>query len=290
MPARRKLETLVVIAVAVVFQWFFMYTKHAPALRPIIPFGDDPYDALGSLTSIVNILLGVLLLVRAFRPYRRSKPSAMQDRYLRRTQAAVLLLILTTLAADAVALARLPHSWIGSPARYELVALVGAMALLAGAALGLILALPGPAPSEATGSRMWMPALLTGSIFVIVLAVYPLAWIDTLIPHLFTCIVGDLLLFVPVAILTQALLPDTNASAAAARQRSSPFAWAGATLAAILIGAWLFLAEMMEGGPPSLRMRLLVASVYIGLVVAGVLIALACLWRPLGLGRRAEAV
>ncbi len=58
-------------------------------------------------------------------------------------------------------------------------------------------------------------------------------------------------------------------------------------MAGLLIGAWLFIAEMTEGGGPmsALRFRVFVASVYIGLTIAGLLIAVAFLKRPLGLGQ-----
>jgi len=79
-PARQKLHSIVILGVAAAFQWFFMFTKHDPDLRAIIPFGDDPYDALGSFATIVNILLCLLLLWRSFHPMRGLAPSPAATR------------------------------------------------------------------------------------------------------------------------------------------------------------------------------------------------------------------
>lgn len=286
MPARQRINAVVTVGVAVAFQWFFMFTKHDPGLRPVIPFGDDPYDALGSFASIVNIFLCLLLLWRAFRPYGGRAPSPEQIQYLRRTQAAVPLLILVTLAADAVAMARHPHMWIGS--QNKLLALFTGMTVISSGALWLILSsTPEPRPPQRR-EEMIAPAIVS-ALFLLILAFYPEHLIGRLFTHLVTVLIGDLLLFAPVSILLRFLLPDQQNSGwrHASTRVGSMLVWTGGVLAALLIGVWLFLSEMSEdGGPmPPPRLRLIVASVYIGLTLAGMIIAVAFLRRPLGLGQ-----
>ena len=90
--------------------------KARPALRDVIPFGDDPYDAAGSFGVIVGMLIALLSLVRAFRPYREA-PSTAQRTYLVRSQEAVVLVVFLTLASDVVAMGRHPSMWFGASSR-----------------------------------------------------------------------------------------------------------------------------------------------------------------------------
>ena len=291
MTTRRKIDSLVVIGVGAAFQWFFMFTKHDPALRPIIPFGNDPYDALGSFATIVNILLFLLLLWRTFRSYRGRVPSPEQIQYLRRTQAAVLLLIIVTLAADAVAMVRHPHMWIATRAQNKLLVVCAGMTAISLAALALIRASSQDRMPTQDQNRTTSVAVIS-ILFVVILSVYPEQWINRMSTHFVTVLIGDLLLFAPAAVLLQFLFPDVMGLGAAGGQTksrsTSSYVWIGSTVFALLIGAWLFVAEMTEGGAyaPPLRMRLFVASVYIGLTLAGVFIALVFLSRPLGLAQR----
>lgn len=288
MPAKQKVVSVVIVGVAVAFQWFFMFTKHDPSLRPVIPFDDDPYDALGSFTSIVDILLCLLLLWRAFRPYAGRAPLPGQIQYLRRTHAAVPLLILVTLAADAIAMVRHPRMWIGADSQNKLLALFAGMMVVSGGTLWLVRS---TAPEIAVARRRnaKISSWVVASISLLILAFYPEHLIQRLSTHLVTVLIGDLLLFAPVSVLLRSLLPDpeTSEEGHAPTRLGSVLVWTGGVLAALLIGIWLFLAEMTEGGGPMppLRLRLLVASVYIGLTVGGMLVAVAFLRRPLGLGQ-----
>lgn len=286
MPLRLKINSFITIAVAAAFQWFFMFTKHNPALRPVIPFGDDPYDALGSFATIINILLCLLVLWRAFRPYTRRSPSPAEVHYLRRTQAAVPLLILVALAADAVAMTRHPRMWIATDSRIELVALLLGMGMIAGGALWLIRA-GTPKSTAAQNSRAKVHSAIAGAFLIVALAIYPEHLINRLSTHLLTILIGDLLLFIPAAALLRCVLPDDESAgeAQAPARHRSVLLWAGVTLVSLSIGVSLFAAEMTEGGgpPPPIHLRIFVAAVYIGLTIAGALFALAFLKRPLGL-------
>ena len=290
-PARQKLHSIVILGVAAAFQWFFMFTKHDPDLRAIIPFGDDPYDALGSFATIVNILLCLLLLWRSFHPMRGLAPSPAQHEYLRRTQAAIPLSILVTLAGDAIALARHPHLWLGTPGQNKLFAVFTAMLVISAAALAMLRSSVSTPAALQQHERTAFSPLIVAALFVVALALYPEHLINRLSTHVLTVLLGDLLLFVPVAAFLRYLFPDPQgAPLAQSKSRGAArFAWIGAMLLSLAIGVWLFVAELTEGGAamPPMRMRLFVASFYIGLTMAGTLIALAVLSRPLGLGQAA---
>jgi len=129
-PRRLKHDSLLAFAIAVCFYCAFMFAKHDPALRDVIPFGVDPYDAVGSLGVIVAALAAVAALVRAFRPDRH-RATAAQRGSLVRTNATIAFIVWITLAADAVAMARHPFAWTAAPSRSELIALLAALAIAA---------------------------------------------------------------------------------------------------------------------------------------------------------------
>jgi hypothetical protein len=107
-----------------------MFAKHNPRLRAIIPFGNDPYDAVGSFGTIVGMLIALLSLVRAFRPYHKQPPTNAECVYLVRSQEAVVLAVLLTLLADTVALARHASLWSSAASGRELILLLGGMAVI----------------------------------------------------------------------------------------------------------------------------------------------------------------
>lgn len=293
MPRRDKFGTLAAIGVAVAFQWFFMFTKHDPGLRPIIPFGDDPYDALGSMATIVDILLVLLLLARTFRFYGGRRPSPARIQYLRRTQATIPLSILVTLAANSIAMARHPGMWVGTGSQNRLIVVFAGMAVLSGGCLWLIRSSASRPPGGPQRNAL-ISSIIVAVLFVLILAFYPEQWINRLLTHLLTVLIGDALLFVPVSVLLSLCLPEPAGLEGIARgRRVTAYLWLAAMLFSASIGVWLYLAEMGDGGGPMppIRMRLVIASVYIGLTVGGVLIAFALLKRPLGIGqtRLAEA-
>ena len=69
-----KRNAVIVFGLAAFFYWAFMFAKNDPHLRNIIPFGTDPYDAIGSFAAIVGMMIALLSLVRAFRPRATAPP------------------------------------------------------------------------------------------------------------------------------------------------------------------------------------------------------------------------
>jgi hypothetical protein len=276
------MATLLSAALAAVFYFFFMFAKHDPALSAVAPFGDDPYDAVGSFAAISAIFLVLIALVRAFRPYP-SPPAEEREVYLVRTQMAIALAALITLAADVVALARHTSLWLGTPLAGKLIALLGGMILCALAVAFVIrrtlrqIALP-------TRSR-WTGAVAVSLGALLILAVYPEGLIQTMSGHLFTIFVGILLLFAPLSTLDRALVPvalEREKVARTRRQRAYP--WMLALLFAVGVGVLVFLGETREGGGGVPLARLAtVFAVLVGVGAVGIVTGYAFLRKPLGL-------
>jgi hypothetical protein len=283
-----KLTSLFIFALAVLFYAFFMYAKHDPALSAVNGFADDPYDAVGSFGIQAAMFLGLLCLIRAFRPSRPDAASVSGPAFLARAQMAAVLSVAVTLAADLVAMLRHPAVWMGSPRGYKLLALLAGMAVSTATVGALALRqarkmdLP-PAP------RPWRNAVLVSLIASLTLFVYPDHFRQGLIGALFAVLAGDVILFASVWAWTMALMPygpgaaPTKASRWFATGKSE---WTLVILAGVLIGLVFVAGEASEGsGIPPTRLALVI-SVYIGLETAGLMIGYRFLGKPLGLFRK----
>jgi hypothetical protein len=280
MAAKLRRNAIIVAGLAVFFAWAFMVMKHDPALRAIIPFGDDPYDAIGSFAFITSPLLALASLARTFLPRLAARSGAAL--YTLRSQAAVVFCVLVTVASYIVAMARHPSMWIGAAGQAKLLVLLSSLIALSLAVLALTRNRqePGTPRHYAQAASVWLGSLL-------VLSIYPEKLIAGTVGHLFTIVVGDLLLFAPVAMLVRAWLPFSLDSRNRGSNRNRthvrylPLTLAAAT--GLVMGAAAFLGEMNEGGPnPPLRQLLFVAAVYLGLGMVGLLIGYASLARLLG--------
>jgi hypothetical protein len=292
MPKVLKWNAVAVFILAALFYGSFMFAKHDPAFRDIIPFGEDPYDAVGSFGVIVAMLIALLSLARAFRPLREA-PSAAQLFYLVRSQQAVVLAVVITLSADAVAMARHASMWTGAASRDRLIALLGGITTVAIAVQLLVRASQRTIPQA--GSNRWIRAAMVTLLILLVLADYPEQLIGRLPAHLLTVVVGAIVLIAPMRFLLIALVPDPACEERMEKRPShGKFSTAGrrwtmVVLVGILIGASAFMGEIAEGsGASSIGRLVFVASVFIGLGFAGILIAYAFLAKPLGLEPRAE--
>lgn len=288
MPQILKRNAVIVFILSCLFYWSFMFAKHDPALRNVIPFGDDPYDAVGSFGVIGGMLIALLSLVRAFRPYREV-PSTTRRVHLVRSQQAVVLAVFMTLVSDVIAMASHPSMWVGSASRDRLIAVVGGMAIVSAAVQLLI-----RASQEKLFERHakdWIVAASATLLAIIVLAAYPEQLIRRTPTHLLTVVVGAMVLFAPMRPLLNALVPYESGKERMenipARSQFSKdiLRWGIAMLMGAVIGACAFLGEIAEGsGAVPISHLTLVASVFIGLGVAGFLIAYVFLREPLGLG------
>ena len=289
MPKLQKLASLVALALAALFGVFFLFAKHDPSLSAIIPFANDPYDAVGSFAAIVSALLAGLALLRAFRPLRRSPPTRTDRAFLARTQMAIVLAVLTTAAADAIAMGRHPSMWLSQPGGRGLLLLVTGMAALA-TAVGFLVRYSAREVMSPRAASDWRRAAGAGVAFVVVLTIYPESIIDSVPGELLTLAAGIFLLFAPMSAFVVALVPyraETGGTEATAAWWSKRWVrWCAVVLLGIAIGASLLVAEASQGGGGIPLARLaLVASVFIGAGTLGLVVAYAFLNKPLGLSR-----
>lgn len=291
MPKSYKINAAVVFLLAVLFYWLFMFTKHDAALSKIIPFGDDPYDAVGSFAIIIGILAALLSVFRAFRPYSPHGASIEKRAYLARAQTCVVLAVFITLVSDAVAMGRHASIWKSAPQRNELLALLAGMAIVA----ILVESLIRRSAKEIVSARAaasWARAASVSLAAILLLAVYPERLIEGTATHLLTVVVGALILFVPMRPLLTVLVPYEASSAvgeatAGKRSFARRNAWGIVLLIGAILGAFFFAGEMSEGaGGMSIRRIAFVGAVFVGLSATGLAIAYAFLGIPLGLGRR----
>lgn len=274
-----KINSLLVSGLALFFWWAFGFAKHDPILRNIIPFGEDPYDAVSSFAAIAVILLALVALARAFFP--RIAGRSGRPVYVLRAQIAIPMCILITLIAEAVAMARHTSLWMEAPGRDKLL-------LLLAAQIGLsltTLTLCRPSGPGATLRIMRAAAIVLG--MEATLAVYPERLILKIPGHLLTVLFGAALLFASVSILVKTWLPDTpppEPSKGAVIKKHLRIVPIGvATLIGALVGAAACISELLEPGTSTALTRiLLVGSVYIGLGGAGLLIGYISLGKLLG--------
>jgi len=292
MGLRFRLNALAALALSVVFYFFFMIAKHDPTLSPIIPFGDDPYDAVGSFCLILSVVLAVLSLVRAFRRYRAPRPTPLDQAFLARTLIAIPLGILVALVTDAIALARHTSMWMGKAGAGKLGLLLLGVAALSFAAIHLVrrsargIQLP-VAPTHSIKSAI---AVLT---LVVVLAFFPEQIIQSVWLHFLVILLSFALIAASQAALSVTLLPfateKPNAVPAAPPAKSRRwFQWGAVALAGLAIGTLILMSELFGEGAAHapLAQVLLLSSVFIGAGTACLLIAFAFFKKPLGLFAR----
>jgi hypothetical protein len=267
-----------------------MFAKHSPYLRNVIPFGDDPYDSVGSFACVVGALLAAVSLVRAFYPYRGG-PETLQLVYLFRSLVAVPLAMLITAAADLTAMARYPQQLFPSFLGYALLGLIGFGTLVTLAVLQSILAARPPA-MKATRRKV-RKAWLALALGMLLLALTPRSMLQGMASHLVAIILGAAVLFAPMRFFLLALIPDEPGEKEAGELAEHPVRaggwrrWSVVIVLGVLVGVCAFVGELAEhtAGIP-LRQLLFVGSVYTGIGLSGIVLAYLFLGMPLGFSPR----
>jgi hypothetical protein len=293
--ARRSLiSSVLVLALAAVFFAFFQLTKQVPELSSVNASAVDPYDAIGSFGVQTAAFLGALSVVRAFWWSRDGVRSNKREAVLAGTQVAAVLAVAVTLAGDVVAMLRHVPVWLGVPAGTAYASALLAVAVMAALVGFRVLAgssrASGPPVPGAHAARV--RAGIGAAVFVVVLASYPETVTSSIPGAMLTIVIGVVLLFVPVRLLTLALVPRAREEPAAATRRRRPglrgWRWALVAALGVLAGLALVAVELLaEAGtatPPPLARIAVVVSVYVGVETSGLLIGYALLRGPLGLG------
>jgi hypothetical protein len=234
--------TALVTLAAIAFCLFFQISKGGP-FRDINPFGEDPYDAVGSFAIQVALLMGILTYARALR-LRDDPAQAAKARLIRRGNALVLFAILITLIADAVAeIVRQPSpSFWGNVLLAELV-LMFLLALVCAIALIVVFARTQTVapPPDLT------PADAIDDLWTLVRV--PVTKAGAFLPRAFVEWVKRFnsdRLFARVPWLNPRMHP-----------------WRFACVLGPLVGIGIALAQLQEGLPPSLAIGLLAAGIFI---------------------------
>lgn len=282
MPRRVKLN-LVAVAAATGLLWvFFNLTKHLPPISDMAPFLDDPFDAVGSFAVVASLLLLALAAFRTLRRYPAGRPDASDHIYAASSQLCLPVMIGVTLAADGVAMARDPGAWLGQPAGWLLLALMVALMLLA-SAVGDSVVRAGAGQQPARRQSDWLKVGAWALGGALGLWIYPARASMSVPVALATVIVGALILFSNTGAWVEALLPA--AAPRPLRRRSQAWTiWLVVAAAGAGLGALAFLAELLaEPGPGMGPGPVIIALIFVGLMVAGLLIGLAFLGTVLGL-------
>lgn len=289
MPARLRLGAVLTLVVSIFFCVFFENSKHASIFSSVNPFAEDPYDAIGSFGIQTAAVLAVLSLLRAFWPYATGTISEKQKALLVRTQMMAVLAVGITLAGDAIAVARHTSLWLQSRGGHILFELFLGMTLLTAVAGVFVYHALADITLPKTANRSRKAAIVSIAA-ILILAVYPESLRSTLAGELFTVLVGDFLLFVPLTFLGLALVPDQGGidfhdPVRFAWAKLREHQWMFILLAGMLTGLCLALAELHEsnGWPRVTGHIVFVLAVFAGLETAGLLLGYAVLRRPLGL-------
>lgn len=280
MKSRSLTNAVLVCGLALLFSYSFFLFKHDPAFRHIIPFGEDPYDAIGSLAFIAGSLLAATCLVRVLLPSFVGRSGA--GVYVARTEAAIALCVLMTVSADIIAMLRHLSQWHGSPGEHALLAILSS---LLAASIGVLIVIRPRTQPPSVGR--WIRPCIVFTAALLCLWLYPESLIHNTAAHIVTCDIADVLLIAPIALFVLALFPgeasQTTHVASSHHDLGSIPRWTIVTFLGLSIGLAAFFAEIREsaGSVPIARLAF-VGSIYGYLGLSGLLIAYAFLCKPLG--------
>jgi hypothetical protein len=277
----------------------FQLTKHWSPWSAVNPFSEDPYDAVGSFAVQFVLFMMLLSLVRAFRPSSdEAAPVASFTSGALMTSAAIGF----TCLSDLVAMARHHSLWQDRPQGIQLFAVTALLLFWSVSAAAWFLISTRPVRPTSRPDRRKLAVLAAA---LLVLAVYPENFRNSVAGAVLTALCGSLLLFVAVWSVGTALLPASGVSAsdrvddvsallsprlsrplgrASAWLNSRRFGWGLAILIGLACGALLVAQELAQPGPsPHGSRRILVVALYLFLESAGVLTGYGLLAEPLGL-------
>lgn len=249
-------------ALALGFLGFFQLSKASP-LREVNPFGDDPYDAVGSVAVQLALLCGALSYARALR-LLHTRDEVPKTRLILRGDLIVLTAVFTALAADGFAEAARPQpaSFLGS---ILLLALLGLASL--GCVCSILLARAfsriqfAPAPTGLT------PADAIDDLWTLIRL--PLSRAAPLLPR-------------PILNWIEHFSSDRLFSRLRwLDPRLHP--WRFAALVGVLSGGLLTAAQFREGLPPSAKSAIIVASIIISVEASATMVGFALFGGQLGL-------
>lgn len=205
-----RFPALVIVGLAVLYFIFFIFCKHDLTLGISNPFGEDPYDAVGSFGVQLSALASCLIIIRLFRPYPPASNLPVQVSLIRRAGTLVLLSVGSTLIADSIGLVReIVANGISHPI-LVLAGLIGGMMAVTLVACWIFWrfalqpnAIQSSAQTEGSPGRR---AVIISVLAVVILAFFPLSWRNSgVIGALLAASTGMIIFFVSVWAIATAI-------------------------------------------------------------------------------------
>ena len=309
------------------FILLFDRVKHDPGLALVSPFGEDPYDAVGSFGVQVGFACAILSALRAYRTDLKTESLYNRYAYTLRAMGVSALAVIVTMLADMVALLRYPTLWNhSSGGQLLVVCTVGLFIIASGFCLFLIRLARGREVCSKNPLRQMQ--IVPFALLLFLLAIYPGSWRDGIEGAILTAAAGMFFLFLSVALLSKAMFPcpdvpekdlidDLTGIYKDLRPRSGPLVrlfasiergvrstrfgeiiellhprkrpWNLIALVSVISGCLLAFVQIFGEGSSGGHSRVyLVAAVYIVLESAGIFLGYALLNRFLGLIRPEE--
>ena len=202
---RWKSDSLRSVFVASMFYGFFEASKHVPSIAQVNPFADDPYDGIGSIAVELALFLGILSLLRAFRPYQSGAPSCEQQRLMAKGRMLGAMAICLTMLGDLVAMIRHATVWERATEGWWLAAAVAGLLLLSSEECWrdwVAVKDLGIAPS----GRTWLTDFASVVGVLGALALYPERLRHSLGGAVITALVGGFMLLLPLGVIARTTL------------------------------------------------------------------------------------
>jgi hypothetical protein len=304
-PRSTGLVTFAGLFVAAGFAVFFFAVKHQPWLASVAPFGEDPYDSVGSFAvQLAGVAASIAVLRVLARASGAPRVPLNSTSLCLRAVIITLLAIFITAVADLVALLRYPNSWWHSSIGKGLALTLALVLVTVVVGVGRLLSSARETGGNYSSSR-WFAAAAVTAVVAFSLWIYPEAWHRSIAGAVITAVFGMGVMFAAVWSLAVLILPgevsddhdvldDLSAlwewvplgrAETRARRRSccqNVAQWLRAhralsvVLVATAIGLGLMLVEVLgEGLPEATSRRLLVVGVFTGVEALGVVLGYA---------------
>lgn len=320
---RWKSDSLRSLVLAFMFYGFFEASKHVSSIAQVNPFADDPYDGIGSIAVQLALFLGLLSLLRSFRPYQAGAPSREQRRLIAKGNMLGATAICLTMLGDLVAMVRNVMAWERTREGWWLAIAVAGLLVLSAEECWRGWRTSKDLDVTPNDRMLWMGfASVVGVLGV--LAIYPERVRHSLGGALVTALVGGFMLLLPLGFiartplmnygsLTTDVVDDVIAMCVGIKARTSllfpvyaqldrlqrsrwplsfaqwinprRYRWRLSLVAGSAFGLALVTAELWSDGFKHLSRAILVIAIFVTLQSTAVLTGRALLADPLGLFR-----
>jgi hypothetical protein len=325
---RWKSDSLRSLFLVLMFYGFFEASKHVSSIAKVNPFADDPYDGIGSIAVQLALFLGLLSVLRSFRPYQAGAPSLEQRRLITKGHILSAAAICLTMLGDLVAMVRHAMTWeLTSEGRGLAMAVTGLLVLSAEECWR---SWRTTKDLDITPNRgMWLMGFASVVGVLGLLAIYPERVRYSLGGALVTALAGGFMLLLPLGViarttlmnyrsLTTDVVDDVIAMCEGIKARTSllfpiyaqldrlqrarwpqnfaqwinprRYRWRLSLFAGSAFGLALVTAELWSDGFTHLSSAALVIAVFVMLQSTAVLTGRALLADPLGLFREDGSV